>query len=97
MTDRASTIQDRFERFHLANPHVYEGLVRLARQLKARGHGKTGIDLLFCVLRWEEMMTTSGESGYRLNDHMRSRYARLIMEREPDLDGFFDVRQLKAA
>lgn len=94
--DRKS-IQERFEDFHAANPQVYAGLVRLARQAVDRGHQRIGIELLFAVLRWEHMMTTTRESGFKLNDHFTSRYARLIMEREPDLEGFFETRKLKAA
>ena len=40
------------------------------------------------------MMTTSDTSGFKLNDHYTSRYARLIMEREPDLRGIFRTRKL---
>jgi hypothetical protein len=31
-----------FEEFHKNNPEVYEELVRLARQMKARGTSKSG-------------------------------------------------------
>lgn len=91
------TIQDRFEEFHAQNPHVYEGLVKLARQARQRGHDRIGIELLFAVLRWEHMMQTTGENGYRLNDHFTARYARKLMAENPDLDGLFETRRLRAA
>ena len=34
---------------------------------------------------------------YKLNDHYRSRYVRLIIEKHPELEGFFELRELKAA
>lgn len=91
------SIDERFSKFHADNPHVYASLARLARQVKSRGRSKVGIELLFAVLRWEQMMSTTGDSGFRLNDHFTSRYARLLMEQEPDLDGMFETRELRAA
>lgn len=90
-------IDDRFNEFHDRNPHVYEELVRLARRARDRGHRRIGIELLFAVIRWERMMHTTDPTGFKLNDHYTSRYARLIMEREPDLDGMFRLRKLRAA
>jgi hypothetical protein len=93
-----STIQQRFERFHAANPHVYDALVKMARQLKARGHTKYGLAALFEVLRWQRAMETDDVNTDRLklsNDY-RSRYARFIEAHEPDLEGFFSMREIRA-
>jgi hypothetical protein len=89
------TIQERFTRFHELNPVVYRNLVALARQLVGRGHQKLGIGMLFEILRWKYLMeTTDPNSEYRLSNDYRSRYARLIMEREKDLCGCFNTRNL---
>ncbi len=89
-------IDDRFAEFHAANPHVYAELVTLARQAHARGYRRIGIELLFSALRWRRMMSTTADFyGFKLNDHFTSRYARLIMTREPDLIGLFAVRALR--
>jgi hypothetical protein len=91
------TIQERFEDFRATNPHVEASLVRLARQAHRRGHRKIGIELLFAVLRWETMMKTNDpSSGFKLNDHYTSRYARLLMDKYPDLEGLFETRQLRS-
>lgn len=90
-------IQDDFEHFDVLNPHVYEDLVRLARQLAARGHRRIGMQMLFEVLRWERMLDTVDASGFRLNNNYASRYARAIMDNEPDLRGVFEVRELRSA
>jgi hypothetical protein len=93
----ALTIEGQFARFHMENPHVYELLVRLARDLVSRGHRKVGIGMLFEVARWRTMLTTIDEvSPFKLNNNYRSRYARLIMENEPDLGDVFDVRELRS-
>lgn len=90
-------IQRRFLEFHLANPHVYKALVRLAREAKDAGYKRIGIELLFAVLRWETMMQTRDPSSdFKLNDHYTSRYARLIMSESEDLDGLFEVRALSS-
>lgn len=90
-------IADRFDRFHQANPHVYDELVTLARQASAKGYRKIGIELLFSHLRWSRMMQTNAdEYGFKLNDHFTSRYARLIMAQEPDLHDIFRTRELRA-
>lgn len=90
-----SRIEAAFWQFHSANPHVYLRLVKLARQLVARGHRRIGIGMLFEVLRWHHAMTTEGDAdGFKLNNNYRALYARLIMDREPDLREVFEIRRL---
>jgi hypothetical protein len=90
------TIQQRFERFHRDNPTVYVSLVAYARRAKSRGFSHYGIDTLFEILRWHTTIETT-DTEFKLNNNFRSRYARLIMEREPDLADFFELRELKSA
>lgn len=94
--DRDASIQERFEAFHAANPHVYERLVRLALQLKRQGRQHFGIKALIEFLRFSYALQTTGEP-YKLDNRFSSRYARYIMETVPELDGFFETRELKAA
>jgi len=88
------TLDAQFEEFHKNNPDVYRELVRLARMMKARGHKRIGIKMLWEVLRWERAMKTTDQTEWKLNNNYTSRYARLIMENEPDLKGFFVTRGL---
>lgn len=90
-----SALDSAFVDFHRANPHVYDALVRLTRQAVSAGRTKVGIGMLFEVLRWEQFLVTS-DPDFKLNNNYRSRYARLIMEQEPDLAGIFEVRSLRA-
>lgn len=84
-------------RFHKDNPQVYTELVMLARDLKARGHETVGIGMLFEVVRWTRFTQTNDKnSDFKLNNNYRSRYARAIMDLEPDLEGIFNLRELKA-
>jgi hypothetical protein len=90
-------IQADFLAFHLANPWVYAGLVALARDLTARGHDRIGIGMLFEVMRWQWHRLATSPTEFKLNNNYRSRYARLIMDCEPDLADVFETRELRAA
>lgn len=94
---RERTIDSRFVEFHAANPNVYAELVKLARQLRAKGYVVLGIGMLWEVLRWNSLLATTPNSAddFKLNDHYRSRYARLIMKQEKDLAGAFELRELR--
>jgi len=88
-------IQRPFARFHRENPQVYEKLVYLAHKVKATGRKRYGIGSLFERLRWHyHIEMNRPDSEFKLNNNYRSRYARLIMQTEPDLGDFFDLRVL---
>jgi len=91
-------IQARFVRFHSAHPEVYAGLVELAREGVAAGRSKLGMKMLFEVLRWNRTLAGLPAEGeeFKLSNDFTSRYARLVMENEPDLDGLFDLRELRS-
>jgi hypothetical protein len=91
--DEESQLRDSFERFHQENPHVYQVMVKLARRWRRRHPGRRcGIGMLFETARWYLDLTTVGEP-LNLNNNYRAFYARLIMSREPDLDGIFETRR----
>lgn len=80
--------------FHEANPAVFEELRSIALGLVAKGHKHFGIRLCWEVARWQRMLkTTDTESAWKLNDHYHAFYARLLMEREPELAGVFELRR----
>jgi hypothetical protein len=84
------TLEQRFEAFHAANPHVYDHLRRLALDARRKGR-QMGIKALYEVLRWQYAMATT-DDDYKLNNSYTSFYARLLMEREPELAGYFETR-----
>jgi hypothetical protein len=66
--------QSKFEKFHEANPHVYELLVQLAREyIRRTGQRKLGIGMLWERLRWEMAISTTGD--FKLNNNYRAHYA----------------------
>lgn len=94
LTDTGSKIplQVRFELFDATNPHVYRELAMLARRAKRTGASKIGIAQLWEVLRWRHMLSIAGDE-YLLNNSFRAFYSRALMDREADLDGFFETRR----
>lgn len=88
------TMQARFDRFHADNPQVFATLHDLAIQLVGKGETRIGIKMLFEVVRFRQLVTTTGESGFVLNNSLTSRYARLLMDSDPRLAGVFETRAL---
>lgn len=86
------TIEERFEAFHKRNPQVYRALRDMALELRRRGHRQYGIKALFEVLRFNTAMQTHGDT-FKLNNNYTALYARLLMDNEPELEGFFETRQ----
>lgn len=94
-TDSPESLEARFRQFHAENPDVYRTLAKLARQAVARGRTRMGIKMLFEVARWERFLITT-DPDFKLNNNFHSRYARLLMTREPDLAGLFELRELRS-
>lgn len=90
----APGIEARFVAFHKRNPHIYA-----IGEARDRGATKLGIGQLWEVMRWQmhDYRTSDDASSYRLNDHYRSRYARLIERENPALEGIFETRALRSS
>lgn len=54
-----------------------------------------GIAALFESIRYDSAVGLLGDGVYRLNNNHRSHLARLVMRIEPELVGFFEVRELR--
>lgn len=92
--DSGPGIVERFEEFHQLNGHVYDLLVTLARRYRrATGEDKQSVQRLVEIARWDEAIRTRGEESFEINNDFRPFYARLIMWREEDLRGIFNLRR----
>lgn len=86
---------ERFAVFHAENPQVYRELLRLARQAKTRGAKRVGLKMLWEVVRWNRelyLADTAARQGVAFNNDFTAYYARLLMDRHPELDGLFETR-----
>lgn len=91
-----ATTAARFEAYHADNPIVYDVLVRLAREWKNKfGGQKIGLAALRETARWQVAFATS-DTSFKINNSYTPFYARLIMAREPELAGLFDLRSSEA-
>ena len=87
-----SALQVAFTEFSSANPQVYLMLRDLALEYQRAGM-RAGIGHLYEIARHKLWLQTRGDL-FKLNNNWRSRYARLLMKREPELAGYFDTRKL---
>lgn len=84
----------KFNEFHRKNPEVYKELEKLAYRAYNNGRKKIGMQMLVEVFRWNKMLTTKGDA-FKINNNYGSRYARLIMDNNPQLQGLFELRKLR--
>ncbi len=90
-----TTREVEFERFHAAHEDVYREIVQRSREVKAVGFQTFGMRRIWEGLRWFYALKSGPTtSEFKLNDHLVPYYARLVMEQEPDLKGFFVTRKL---
>jgi hypothetical protein len=85
------SIADRFQLFTICNPHIYAMIRKIALDLKLTGHRRMGMKAIFERLRWLYAIQTKGDV-FKLNNSFTSHYSRLLMEQEPELAGFFELR-----
>ena len=76
-------------------PWVYRELLELAHRAHGKGWKRMGIAALFEILRWERGPRPKDDQGFKLNNTLRSMYARALMT-EPGLEGFFEIRRMRA-
>lgn len=88
-------LEQAFWEFHSANPKVYSLLVKFAHQWRQKrgDQAMLGISELFERVRWEVALATVEDENFKLNNNHRAFYARLIMDRHPELDGIFRLRR----
>lgn len=95
--NRAEQLDAEVVQFMRDNPTVYPKFRMLAVKLKAKGIDRWGAKAIWEVLRYEMALksVTTGEK-YALNNNFTSRFARKLMDEEPDeFAGFFETRSLK--
>jgi hypothetical protein len=90
----AASTQERFERFHAQNPRVYAVLKRIALDVWASGRERYGFQAVWQRARWHFSFEQAKGESFVLNNNYASRYARLLMQNEPELHDFFPVRKL---
>lgn len=99
--DEISAREIAWREFHATNPQVFRMFERFAleavRASAARAPGsaiRIGARMVWERMRWETTITPI-ENGvpWRLNDHHVPFFARLFLERHPELGPIFEIRE----
>jgi hypothetical protein len=88
---RALSLDERFDAFHAANPHVFERLRRAALLAVSCGVERLSVAKLAEDLRADPTVATSGDE-FKVNNSFRAPYARLLMASDARLAGKFETR-----
>lgn len=90
------TTRQKFDVWIAKNPKVLELFIRFALDLKRAGHTQYGARPIIERIRWEhDTAIERPEGDFHLDNNYAPHLARLAMEREPELDGFFVTRKLR--
>lgn len=83
-----------FAEFHKANPWVVRELEKIAWEMLQHGRKKIGIQACVEIFRWETRRHTIS-NDFKLNNNFCSRYARMILDRNPHWGQVFELRRIK--
>lgn len=87
------TPEENFNRWHPANPTVYELFKKFTFEAIEAGWKNLGAKLIIERIRWETNVMTKGDR-FKINTDFTAYYARLFMKDHPQYDGFFRTRKL---
>ena len=87
-----TVLQEEFNAYHKRSPQIYQKLKTLALRLKRVGASTYGMKALFEILRFNALLQS--DKKFKLQNNHAPYYARLLMQQEPQLAGFFYTREL---
>ena len=87
----------RFWGWHLEHPDLEIQLRDLSLKALRAGLKVYGIGAIWEVLRWHLRIVNGRVEEFKCSNDYRSRYARYLMWKHPELKGFFVMRDLRAA
>lgn len=90
-----NALEAQFWEYHKTNPKVYSLFGKFAGEAARANRGNFGVGAIFERMRWFTAIETFGEE-YKLNNNYRAYYGRLWMRDNPEYDGFFSTRVLRA-
>lgn len=99
------TIQQAFNDFHQNNPQVFEIFSDQVFRALNKGKKKISSKAIINWIRWEKFIETHDEvkieifgepQQFKINDAYSSRYARLFIDKHPDLTDVFELREIRS-
>ena len=82
-----------FGNYDLQNPHIYELFVYFALEAAEKTDHYSAKFIMYRV-RWETMAKDDQPDEFKVNDGWISHYARKFIDDHPELDGFFEFREI---
>jgi hypothetical protein len=92
------TLQERFEEWLATQDglETYRMVVTRAYNLRRQGFKHYSMKALWESIRLDRDLSAGPGQAFKLNNDYTSRMARRVMADYPDLDGFFEIREVKA-
>lgn len=82
-----------FKKYDEENPQIWEAFIKFAKQAKARGFKNYSSKGIFEIIRWHTAV--SGNEEYKLSNNYTPDYARKMMAKYPEFEGFFRLKKIK--
>ncbi len=92
----AESLDERFNKFHRANPMVFDLFLRFTLKAKDRGYKHFSAKAVFERIRWHMHIDTVDADGFKLNNNYTSRYVRLLEQLFPEHRDFYNKRELRS-
>lgn len=96
------TVQEKFNAFHAANPHVYTMFKRFAYEAFKAGARKISSKLIIERIRWETTVSTTGagwhvvgKKKFLIDNRFTCWYARLFINDFPRLASRLELREIR--
>ena len=87
-------LTEKFNKYHAANPHVYEMFKLFSREAKNAGFKVFSAKAVFERMRWFTYIETKGDR-FKLTNSYHAYYARKLMEDCKDFEGFFRTKHIE--
>lgn len=92
---KATSISARFRKFHDANPNIFAAIIEYLEAARRGGQSAAGMKAIIEGLRWNRVKSAKVGEGWKIPNDFTSRYARLVIERRPDLAEMLEIRELR--
>lgn len=92
---REMTIQERFDAYHKANPHVLVALVRWAREERSKGVGRLSVKRGWEALRADRDFEVTHGGAFKADNRLTAPFARAMLKAAPELEGMIELRGAK--
>ena len=90
------TIQEKFEEYDRNHPEVWDLFVEFALSARRRGRERYSARAIMQRIRWEREVEQEAAEPFKISNLWSSRYARKLINSDPETwSGFFELRPTK--